>query len=179
MCQAGQYCVDDLNCDPGCTSDQNCAANEFCDKAAGEAVGVCARCQAQNVQDAGAGGGGGGGDCALIAQRAVECGIVPGNQQAALQTACETENDPATGAVASCVRTAGADCAQVNSCLTGGGGGGGGGNGQCQTDDQCDQTPGLTHQICSGGFCQPGCREDADCGQDFVCDTDFDSCEPG
>ena len=42
-CQPGQYCYDVLysECEPGCTSDVNCADSQTCIKAAGESVGDC------------------------------------------------------------------------------------------------------------------------------------------
>lgn len=45
-CQAGQWCRDaDFNtCEPGCTSDNNCAGNDYCDRAPGQAVGTCTSC---------------------------------------------------------------------------------------------------------------------------------------
>lgn len=117
------------------------------------------------------------------------CNVFPAAQQAVIQTACEAglagEDAAALNAAIACVNSAGGDCAQVQTCLGGGGGFGGGGGdgggnaGGCSEDTDCDQTAGLTHQICSGGFCQIGCREDADCGNDYVCDTDFgNTCAP-
>ncbi len=42
-CQPGQYCADATfsECVPGCTSDENCASSQTCEKAAGESVGDC------------------------------------------------------------------------------------------------------------------------------------------
>lgn len=182
-CQAGQYCQDDAFCEPGCTSDLNCASNEFCEKD-GEAVGVCARCATPMTGEGGAGGGQSGtGDCAGFAQTSVTCGLAPANQQAAFQTACEVglaeggEDAQALQLAIACFQAAGGDCAQVQACAGGGDGvgGAGGGGGGCMDDVDCDQTPGVTHQICSGGFCRIGCREDVDCGNDFVCDVEFDN----
>lgn len=39
-CQAGQYCLN-LACVPGCGSDDNCAANQTCQKNSGQNVGSC------------------------------------------------------------------------------------------------------------------------------------------
>lgn len=189
-CPAGQYCDNDAFCEPGCTSDLNCAANEFCEKEAGEALGVCTRCMAM-TGEGGAGGGGNNGGCAGLASAGVTCMFFPANQEAAIATACTQViamgGEDAMGAqlAITCVEAAGGDCAQIQTCLGGGfgpggeGGAGGGGDGTCQDDDECNTTPGLTHEICSGGFCRNGCREDDDCGNDFVCDVDFDNnCTP-
>ncbi|MBU8894503.1 hypothetical protein DRW03_08275 [Corallococcus sp. H22C18031201] len=42
-CQPGQYCVDATfnTCEPGCTSDENCADNQECVKEYGDFVGNC------------------------------------------------------------------------------------------------------------------------------------------
>jgi hypothetical protein len=42
-CQPGQYCQDQTfsKCEPGCTSDANCAANQVCVKESGKNVGSC------------------------------------------------------------------------------------------------------------------------------------------
>lgn len=42
-CQPGQFCVDSTfnECEPGCTSDVNCASNQVCVKEYGDQVGVC------------------------------------------------------------------------------------------------------------------------------------------
>lgn len=47
-CQAGNYCSNNFYisnyCQPGCTSDANCGAGDFCARCAGESLGVCQRC---------------------------------------------------------------------------------------------------------------------------------------
>ncbi|MCA9636291.1 MAG: hypothetical protein KC420_09730 [Myxococcales bacterium] len=50
VCQAGQYCADSVlaDCQNGCLSNDNCAADQTCEKAAGEDVGSC-----QNMGGAG------------------------------------------------------------------------------------------------------------------------------
>jgi hypothetical protein len=83
----------------------------------------------------------------------------------------------------SCIETAGDDCEQIGTCIRedeGGGerGEGGGMPGSCTEDDDCNDTPGLTHQICSGGFCISGCRDNDDCGQDYICDDFSSQCMP-
>ncbi len=40
-CNAGQYCINDLSCSPGCTSDLNCAENQTCQKSGQVPVGSC------------------------------------------------------------------------------------------------------------------------------------------
>lgn len=64
------------------------------------------------------------------------------------------------------------------STRTGRGGGGspveppnGGNDKKCSDDSACNTEQGLDHEICSGGSCQPGCRKNADCGNDYGCDT--------
>lgn len=43
VCQAGQYCADAFlgACENGCLSNDNCAADQVCEKAPGEDVGSC------------------------------------------------------------------------------------------------------------------------------------------
>ncbi len=44
-CPAGQYCdMEMLTCTAGCTADDDCAADEQCIRAAGQAVGACEPC---------------------------------------------------------------------------------------------------------------------------------------
>ena len=121
------------------------------------------------------------------------CGLAPAAQQAAFQTACEVglsmggQDAAALQIAIACFQAAAGDCAQVQVCAGGGAGAGGDdgaggdgpGDGSCMDDEDCDETPGVFHEICSGGFCRVGCRADIDCGNDFVCDVEFDNtCTP-
>jgi hypothetical protein len=52
-CQPGQYCGDATygDCYVGCTSDVNCASNQFCDLSDGTGLGTCAQCENNTTGD--------------------------------------------------------------------------------------------------------------------------------
>lgn len=177
-CQAGQYCSAPAVCDPGCTSDTNCAAGDRCVRAAGEAVGVCAPCTSMptptsmptSTPDTPLVT-----RCKAAMMRGFRCMSLNNQQYAAGVTACEAAlSDTERQAIATCVESAGDNCTMVASCFQGGGGGGGG----CTSDAMCNTAAGITHEICSGGLCVPGCRTDEDCGSDYTCDTTTRLCLP-
>lgn len=178
-CQPGQFCDSEmLSCSVGCTSDVNCASNQFCNLESGS-PGVCENCVVQEQETTG-GGSSGGFSCADAVDALIACGFTQSAERAAAITTCETDESGDFAQVLSCIETAGDDCDQVGTCVGAneGGGGGGGMPGSCTDDSDCDQTPGITHQICSGGMCIPGCRDNEDCGQDYICDDFSNQCMP-
>ncbi len=78
MCQAGQYCNDaELVCSVGCTSDNNCAGNQFCDLSGG-APGTCLPCtefSSNNDNNTGINntGSNSSGDCETIIDELIRC----------------------------------------------------------------------------------------------------------
>lgn len=175
-CQAGQYCEFPLNCSPGCTSDSNCAAGDRCVREAGAAVGACAPCTPTPAPTSMPTESPLVTRCKAAMMRGFTCMTLNNQQYAAGVAACDSAlTDTERQAIATCVESAGGNCTMVSSCFQSGGGGGGGG---CTSDSMCNTAAGLAHEICSGGLCVPGCRVDADCGSDFVCDTDARVCMP-
>jgi hypothetical protein len=178
-CQPGQYCnAEMLTCSVGCTSDVNCASNQFCNLDSGS-PGTCENCVVQEQETSTSGGS----SCADSVDKMIACGFLESADRAAAITTCDADSDGDSALVMSCIESAGDDCEQIATCIgadsSGGGGGGGGGMpGSCTEDADCEQTPGLTHQICSGGFCMSGCRDNDDCGQDYICDDFSSQCVP-
>ncbi len=95
-CPSGQYCDNVmLTCSVGCTSDDNCSADEHCVRAAGEAVGACAACATC-----------GDGICQpteSVATCPADCGVAP---------VCGDGTCHATESVATCP----ADCGTAPTC---------------------------------------------------------------
>lgn len=177
-CQAGQYCnVEEITCSVGCTSDNNCASNQFCDLTMGS-PGTCLNCvvytpssQGNNTTSNNTANNtptGVSAACETIVNAGVTCELIPANQAAAFKTECSTDTSGDVNLLLTCVNAANGDCAQVTECV-----GGDDVVTGCQTDDQCETQAGQFHEICSGGSCQFGCRLDVDCGQDFICDLDL------
>ena len=175
VCGAGQFCEDDAFCEPGCTSDANCLAGDRCVRAAGEAVGSCAPCSPPpptTNADAGPVASDSITRCEAAFMRAFDCGLIDNAELAGGQDACTsvlTESE--RNIFAGCVEAA-AGCGDVETCV------GGGSDGSCVDDAECDTTPGLSHEICSGGLCVIGCRFDGDCGNDYECDDFANACFP-
>ncbi len=169
-CQAGQYCnEEELTCSVGCTSDNNCAGNQFCDLSAGS-PGTCRNCSEfssnnDNNENNANNANNTGGNCDDAIDEGVRCQVIPSAQAAAAKTACNMGDATEVSSLNSCVNAAGGDCDQVTTCF--------GGTGGCSVDADCDQTAGQSHQVCSGGACAFGCRADEDCGQDYECDLDL------
>ena len=112
------------------------------------------------------------GACDAVAMELQGCGAINNVEYAQLTSACNTGAlTPAEQqAFIACVG-AGADCTAKAACL--------GEDCTCATDDECDDTRGdLTHQICEGGFCSVGCRDDLDCGDSSTCDDFANVCFP-
>lgn len=180
-CQAGQYCQNEF-CEVGCTSDNNCAANQFCAPGTDNTgVGTCVNCETytppvssnntpsnntpSNNTPSNNTPTGITAACDTIINAAVTCELVPANQAAAAKTGCSQESEADVNLLLTCVNAANGDCEQTEGCV-------GGGDTGCDTDDECNTTTGQLHEVCSGGSCTFGCRIDADCGQDYVCDLD-------
>ena len=64
-CQAGQYC-DNITCEVGCLSNNNCAGDQTCKKSGSDQVGVC-----ENNPQAK--------DCSAFVQKCMSCGQSEGN----------------------------------------------------------------------------------------------------
>jgi len=185
-CQAGQYCnTEELTCSVGCISDNNCASNQFCDLTMGS-PGTCLNCviytptqsgnntannTANNTSTNTANNTSTGisAACETIIDAGVTCELLPANQAAAAKTACSAEAAADVNLLLTCVNAAAGDCAQISECVgsdmpmeTG-----------CETDSQCNASVGESHEICSGGSCQFGCRLNEECGQDFICDLEL------
>ncbi len=171
-CQAGQYCDNEF-CSPGCTSDNNCAGNQFCSITEGS-LGTCLNCVKQTQQSSNNTStnntssnntSGVSPACETIVNAGVTCELIEANESAAAKTACTAEPAADANVVLTCVNAANADCAQITQCFGGASG--------CETDNECDQEASQFHEICSGGSCTFGCRVDADCGQDYICDLEL------
>jgi hypothetical protein len=78
QCSAGQHC-DNLICQNGCLSDDNCAANQTCAKEGGENIGSC-----QNTTTTAPGK-----DCDAFVTLCSNCGESPGN----CQSICDYESN--------------------------------------------------------------------------------------
>jgi hypothetical protein len=97
-CQAGQYCVNTISCEPGCTSDNNCTSNQTCAKAGGEQVGSC-----QNT-------GGGGKDCSAFVSLCTSCG----QSEADCQGGCAIQSNECVACyIDDGTCNAGASCAMI------------------------------------------------------------------
>lgn len=129
-CQAGQYCEDSTfgTCEVGCTSDNNCAGSDFCDRPSGEAVGVCRACTERNPPASeddgggnGGGGNGGGGDvnsrCRAANQELLDCGVFTNTDFAAANMMCDSSDWPSSFklAWAECIE-AGSNCDAKATC---------------------------------------------------------------
>ena len=82
VCQPGQYCEDSVlaECENGCLSNINCAADQTCEIPTGEAVGSCAN-----------NGGGGGVDVADFCEKLLTCD--PSGTMAQCETVHTATND--------------------------------------------------------------------------------------
>lgn len=69
LCEAGYHCADPSfsQCEPGCTTDRNCVANQECVKAAQQTVGTCDEI-----------GGGSGGSTSSTGSSMGSCDAAPG-----------------------------------------------------------------------------------------------------
>jgi hypothetical protein len=163
-CAAGQYCDDNaLQCSPGCTSDTNCAAGDYCARASGAAVGSCQACAAQTNDRLIA-------RCQAAVKQLDACAAIKASDAATLAAACaSTLNDTMRTQLATCVEFAGADCVKVKSCAPMQSGSGNAAH--CAQDTDCSSRIGIDHEICQGGLCQVGCRANDDCGTGYSCDT--------
>jgi hypothetical protein len=115
QCQAGQYCnSEQLTCSVGCTSDNNCAGNQYCDIA--EGVGTCRNCVVQQttVEPGGSPCDDAGGKVrACGASAADAAGFVAGCKD----FMADEEFKPLMEAILDCVDLAGTDCAEQAECL--------------------------------------------------------------
>ena len=127
-CQAGQYCDQgSLQCSVGCTSDNNCAGNQYCDIT--EGVGTCRNCVVQQPTNPDPVNPG--------PQPATSCDSAGAKLRACDKSATETAGfiagckdglaDPEfkdiIDAVINCVELAGTNCAEQDECLGSEGGG--------------------------------------------------------
>lgn len=129
-CQAGQYCnVEMVTCSVGCTSDNNCAGNQFCDMSQGS-PGICLNCvvqtqtsnnsSPQNHPDPNDPPSNDPPDmaaCNKVINAGVACGLVPADQAAAAKTLCTMEESAdSINSLLTCINFAEGDCAQIDAC---------------------------------------------------------------
>ena len=116
QCQAGQYCnSEQLTCSVGCTSDNNCAGNQYCDIA--EGVGTCRNCVVQQTTTVP-----GGSACDEAGDKVRACGAsaadVAGFVAGCKDFIGDEEFKPLMEAVLDCIDLAGTDCAEQAECLS-------------------------------------------------------------
>jgi hypothetical protein len=117
-CQAGQYCnSQELTCSVGCTSDNNCAGNQYCDTAGG--VGTCKACTAQTTSS-------GDSSCDNAGKSLRACGV-SAVDTSAFVTACEDfmadeEFRELAELTLDCIELAGDDCEEQSTCISDEGG---------------------------------------------------------
>jgi hypothetical protein len=126
-CQAGQFCnVEELTCSVGCTSDNNCADNQYCDIQGG--LGQCKNCVVYtppapdpdpnpnpnpNPSTSACDTGGG---------KLITCSLADAAMAAQFIATCkaaqaEPELKPAIDAVLNCIELSKTDCAQMAKCV--------------------------------------------------------------
>jgi hypothetical protein len=121
-CQAGQYCdQSSLQCSVGCTSDNNCAGNQYCDIT--EGVGTCRNCVVQqptepdpvnpNPQPASGCDGAGAKVRACGATAAETASFIAGCKDGL----ADPDFKDIFEAVISCIDLAGTNCAEQAECL--------------------------------------------------------------
>jgi len=163
-CPAGQYCDDVmLTCSTGCTSDDNCGANERCARAGGASVGACSPCPAcgNGVCDPGETAASCPGDCAAgprCGDSSCDAGETPASCPAdcAAGPVCGDDFCEAPETLASCP----VDCAADPVC----------GDGACEGGEtptscpaDCAPMPVCGDSVCdvgeSFGSCPGDCRD--------------------
>lgn len=99
--------------------------------------------------------------CEIVAQQLLDCGSIDSTAFGQLRSSCDQQ-------LSNCV-TSSADCSAKEECLPT----------PCVFDAECEAVRGdLTHEICDGGLCTLGCREDLDCGEFSRCEDAFNECFP-
>ncbi len=180
QCQAGQYC-DNLICENGCLSNDNCAGDQTCQKEAGENEGTC-----QNVVAEGEGEPEG-------VSLADFCTKVKACNPATTDALCEQMYNGVNEACRQCIVNA--NCSDENACQAECGGGPSEGEGEapqcpdhllssctalCQGDLTCVKKPDAG--MGDDGICTIQCGTVFDCEQvegcagtdTWECDDDID-----
>jgi hypothetical protein len=184
-CSAGQYCEDQVlnTCSDGCTSDANCAANQYCIKEGGSNVGTCQSGKTQPTNNANPPTGVQA-RCEAAIDKGRSCEALTAQEVAIGKAACaDTTSDGQllAKAIADCVDAAGV-CGQelttcfkgdtpnpnnTNTCTSQGAG-----FTQCGDDpfiSECCQ-PGQYCADAAFGECEIGCTSNVNCAADQRCD---------
>lgn len=125
-CQPGQYCADATfsRCEPGCTSDVNCAESQTCVKASGESVGDCVNTTVTPQPDAGTPPNGSVLEaCRAACDHFQTCGLGAA-ETARCRTDCGSLTEEQQRAIGNCEETS---CVSVTRCL----------GVDCLNDDDC------------------------------------------
>ncbi len=181
-CQAGQYCDMDRGfnrCEPGCTSDSNCAAGDICSRRAGEAVGVCASCTTMSVADAGVTPANLVQQCRSAIDQLLICRVIDAPMAAAGSIGCETTlDDNARRALAQCVSSTLGDCVRMAQCR--GASGPVCGNATCETGETATSCAAdcraPSAAVCGNARCETG--ETTSCPTDCT-DESLEGCRDG
>lgn len=197
-CSAGQYCEDQVlnTCSDGCTSDANCASNQYCIKEGGNNVGTCQSGKTQPTNNSNPKTNNSNpptglqARCEAAIDKGRSCDALTAQEVAAGKAACgDTSSDGQllAKAIADCVDAAAVCGSELTSCFKGGNTGNnntgnnnnpntctsqGAGFTQCGDDpfiSECCQ-PGQYCADAAFGECEIGCTSNVNCAADQICD---------